>query len=495
MGSNYDVIIAGASNSGGMAACAAAEKGAKVLLIDKMGDSKYLYRSAIAAVDSNAQKKAGIKIDKAKLINFLTLFAQSNVDQRLLWKWVNNSAETVNWLEDNVLKPNGGHIMAQPDAGYETLINTAFPVENVIANADDTDWAHYGSWVINKAHELGVTLQYNTKLEDLITDDEGKVIGIVASDRQSGQKTEYYANKGVIICTGGYGGNKRLMAKWNPFGLKKNVYSDGPRDDGSGILAGLKVGADRDEEPAETIFDRGGVKVGTNAEDHYVVDYRGFGYFWLGSYPFLKVNLQGERFGNESEPYQFDINSAAKQPGYLEAVIWNEEIMNHLDQFHTLGCSRLNWPGIYDTEGAKAEVQRRLDDGTAQKADSIEKLAVKLQLPEKNLVRSVERYNQLCQSKQDSDFGKEPYRMFPIEKGPYYGIILGGRLLATLDGLRINTNMQVIDKKGNAIPHLYAAGNASGGFFWGSYPDRVPGLACSRAQTFGRLAGKNAADN
>ena len=122
-------------------------------------------------------------------------------------------------------------------------------------------------------------------------------------------------------------------------------------------------------------------------------------------------------------------------------------------------------------------------------------MAAKLQLPEKNLVRSVERYNQLCQNKEDSDFGKEPYRMFPIEKGPYYGIILGGRLLATLDGLRINTNMQVIDKKGNAIPHLYAAGNASGGFFWGSYPDRVPGLACSRAQTFGRLAGKNAADN
>ncbi len=171
MESNYDVIVAGASNSGGMAACTAAEKGAKVLLIDKMGDSKYLYRSSIAAVDSNAQKKAGIKIDKAKLINFLTLFAQSNVDQRLLWKWVNNSAETVNWLEDNVLKPNGGHIMAQPDARYETLINTAFPVENVIANEDDTDWAHYGSWVINKAQELGVTLQYNTKLEDLITNE------------------------------------------------------------------------------------------------------------------------------------------------------------------------------------------------------------------------------------------------------------------------------------------------------------------------------------
>ena len=72
---------------------------------------------------------------------------------------------------------------------------------------------------------------------------------------------------------------------------------------------------------------------------------------------------------------------------------------------------------------------------------------------------------------------------------------MGGRLLATLDGLRINTKMEVIDKKGKPIPHLYAAGNASGGFFWGSYPDRVPGLTCSHAQTFGRLAGQYAAEN
>ncbi|MCT6877389.1 MAG: FAD-binding protein [Lactobacillus apis] len=495
MESNYDVIIAGASNSGGMAACAAAEKGAKVLLIDKMGDSQYLYRSSFAAVGSNAQKKAGIKLDKAKIINFLTLFAQANVDQRLLWTWANNSAEAVNWLEENVLKPNGGHIMPQPDASYETMINTAFPVENVIANGKNTDWAHYGSWMINKIKELGVTLKYNTKLEQLLTDENGKVIGIIASDRHSGQKTEYHASKGVIICTGGYGANKELLEKWNPFALKKNVYSDGPRDDGSGILAGLAAGAARDEEPAETIFDRGGVKVGTKAEDQFVVDYRGSGYFWLGSYPLLKVNLQGERFGNESEPYQFDTNSAAKQPGYLEAVIWNEETMNHLKEFHTLGCSRYGWPGFYDTEGAKAEVQRRLDDGTAQKAETIAELAEKLHLPEDNLVASVTRYNKMCQQKRDDDFGKEAFRLFPIVKAPYYGIIIGGRLLATLDGLRINTKMQVLNKNGNAIPHLYAAGNASGGFFWGSYPDRVPGLACGRAQTFGRLAGKNAAEN
>ena len=271
--------------------------------------------------------------------------------------------------------------------------------------------------------------------------------------------------------------------------------SDGPRDDGSGILAGLKVGAARDEEPAEIIFDRGAVPVGTKAEDHYVIDFKDPGYFWMGAYPLLKVNLKGERFGNESVPYQFDINAMAKQPGYLEAQIWSEDTMDHLAQFDTQGCSRLGWPGIYNTEENKEEIQRRIDDGLVKKADTIEELAEKLNLPKDNLVNSVKRYNEMCEKGVDTDFGKEKFRLFPVDKAPYYGVIMGGRLLATLDGLRINTKMEVIDQNGDPIPHLYAAGNASGGFFWGSYPDRIPGLTCSHAQTFGRLAGQYAAEN
>ncbi|MDF7639658.1 FAD-binding protein [Lactobacillus sp. ESL0791] len=494
MEKTYDVVVAGASNAGAMAAMAAAEKGAKVLLIDKMGSSEYLFRSFFAALDSNAQRRAGIKVDKAKLMNFLTLFYQGNVDERLLWTWANHTDETANWLEDNIMKPHGAVLKTQPDSHYETIVNTAFNTELALATPED-DWAHYGAWMIAKVKELGVTLKYNTKLEELVTDAGGKVTGIIASDRNSGAKTEYQASKGVIICTGGYGANVELMKKWDPLGYKKNVYSDGPRDDGSGILAGLKVGAARDEEPAEIIFDRGAVPVGTDAEDHYVIDFKDNGYFWMGAYPLLKVNLNGERFENESVPYQFDTNAAAKQPGYLEAAIWSEETMDHLAQFRTQGCSRLGFPGIYNTEENKAEIQRRIDDGMVQKADTIEELAEKLNLPKDQLSATVKEFNKMCSQGQDTDLGKEKFRLFPVENGPYYGVIFGGRLLATLDGLRINTKMEVIDKKGHAIPHLYAAGNASGGFFWGSYPDRVPGLTCSHAQTFGRLAGQSAAEN
>ena len=489
----YDVIVVGASNAGGMAACAAAEKGAKVLVIDKMNSTGFLYRLCIAAVGTKAQKKAGIEIDKYKLINYLSAFAQDNVDQKLLWTWVNNSAETVDWLEDNVLKPHGSHLYAQPDAEYHTLINTAFPTEHDVTNDKHED-VFYGKWVVEKAKELGAEFLWQTKLEHLTTEN-GVVTGVVTKNTKTSEVRKFRAKKGVIICTGGYGSNEALMAKWNPLGLKKNVYSDSPRDDGSGQVAALEIGAWRDEEPAEIIFDRGSVPVGTNTNEYYVKSWEDVGYFWMGSYPLLKLNLNGERVGNESAPYEFDMNRATKQPGYLQVAIWNDATMDNLQKFHTLGCARLNWPGFYNTEENKQEIATRIKEGFIQKASTIEELAEKLNLPVENLKASVNTYNKMCAEGEDTQFGKEDFRLLPLKEGAFYGAVYGGRLLATLDGLRVNTKMQVLNKAGEAIPHLYAAGNASGGFFWGSYPDHVPGLTCSHAQTFGRLAGQQAACN
>lgn len=219
-------------------------------------------------------------------------------------------------------------------------------------------------------------------------------------------------------------------------------------------------------------------------------------WLWIGSYPFLKVNLRGQRFANESVPYQFISNAASKEPGYLYAMIWDADYPELLKQFHMLGCAKFGFPGyMKDKQAFVDDVNKYIEKGLIIKADTIEELAAKLHLPVENLKKTIERQNQNYIDHVDKDFGKEYYRMSPIEKKPYYGCILGGRILGTLDGLRVNEKMEVLDKDYQPINHLFTAGNDSGGFFWGSYPDRVPGLASSHAQTFGRLAGKNAAKN
>ncbi|WP_051527992.1 hypothetical protein [Ligilactobacillus equi] len=239
-------------------------------MIDKSRNTNFLYRETIASIHSKVQKEAGVEIDKNELVNYLSTFAQGNVDERLLNTWADHSSETVDWIDEKVLRPHGAYMQATADAYYETERNRAFSTGNEVTAEHGQYW-HMG-----------------------------------------------------------YGANQALMQKWNPWGLKTNVYNDSHRDDGSGILAALEIGAAKDEEPASIVFNRGAVPVGTNAKDFYETsltppDYPG--YLWLAFYPMLKVNLEGECFFNESAPYQFQMNAAAKQPGYLSAMIWTEATM------------------------------------------------------------------------------------------------------------------------------------------------------------------------
>ena len=79
--------------------------------------------------------------------------------------------------------------------------------------------------------------------------------------------------------------------------------------------------------------------------------------------------------------------------------------------------------------------------------------------------------------------------MIALDKPPFYSALQGGSLLCTLDGLRINTKMQVLDKSGEPIEGLYAAGDCSGGFFAHNYPEYIVGVAVGRTLTEGYLLG------
>lgn len=488
-----EVLVIGAGNAGLMAAAAAAEKGAKTVVIEKEKTIN-LMRLTIGGINTNAQKRAGVEINKYDLVEYLAGFAQHNVDESLLYQWVDNSAEAVNWLEDNVLKPNGAHLRSEPDAKVSNPIYKAFPTQND-ATIDDKTFASYGKWFQKKVEELGVNLAFETSLIELIKS-HGVVTGVIAKDLKRNEYLRINASKGVILCTGGYSANKELLSKWNPLALKKNIFNDSPRNDGIGITSAMSLGAIKDELPAVCVFDRGLAPVGTKTEDMYVQTDRYTDWLWLGSHPLLKVNLRGERFANESTPYEFIVNAASKQPGYLYAMIWDGNFGEYAAQFHTLGCARVGFPGyMASAEKLVEDTEQYVDKGLVVKAETIEELAEKMQLPVENLKKTIKRNNELAKKGVDEDFGKEAYRLTPIDQAPYYGCTLGGRLLCTFDGLRINKRMEVLDEGYEPIKHLYAAGNDSGGFFCGSYPDRVPGTAASHAQTFGRLAGKQAASN
>jgi fumarate reductase flavoprotein subunit len=134
-----------------------------------------------------------------------------------------------------------------------------------------------------------------------------------------------------------------------------------------------------------------------------------------------------------------------------------------------------------------------IEEGNVLTAQTIEELGQKMKVPVEIFKATVERYNELARNKKDLDFGKHPNRLTTLEKPPFCASQITAVYLVILGGLKINPRLQVLDIEGNAIPGLYAAGNVSGSFFGSQYPTTVPGLSHSRAWTFGRLAGLNAA--
>ena len=177
--------------------------------------------------------------------------------------------------------------------------------------------------------------------------------------------------------------------------------------------------------------------------------------------------------------------------------------------FHTTICSRVvAVPGARNSEVLPnvmpckdgdqfydVYIKPALDSGKLMQADTLDELADKLGYEgeyKENFLKSIERYNELCDKGVDLDFGKMKKDMTPIRQAPFYGIAVGSWLLATMNGVRVNTNLEAITPEGNAIPGLYVIGNDMGGFFSNSYPQMFGGTAHGKTVCFARLASLHA---
>lgn len=245
---------------------------------------------------------------------------------------------------------------------------------------------------------------------------------------------------------------------------------------GDGQKMGLWIGADIDEWPHTAMyFDKAFVDNPKENPDA------------LTRQPWLGVNLKGERFGNEDLTFGYLSNQVRQQPGQCKWNIWDSKWPQEAPAFHQTACKEMKFH--HNPE----DVERYIKEGLVKKADTIEDLAKQCELPYETLKATIDRYNELARKGVDEDFHKKPLFMTTIEKAPFFACKMGTSMLVTLGGLRINENMQVLDKEKNVIPGLYAAGNNSGSFYGNDYPTCIPGNSHGRAQTFGYTAGKNAA--
>ena len=505
-----DIVIVGAGNGGMFAAAYAAANGLNFRVIEQnsaVQDTRHWY----GAIDSAAAKEAGVPAtDKAKLLSEISRYASGKCDQRVVKTWINESAAMHDFmrgiLEDQfgwTCEFTSGAEAAWPAENAEHNTDYLYPVqEHNYRQSESESGLQRNEALQQYIEELGYSIDFKTSLAKLEKDADGRVTGIIAQSTEDDHFIRYNANDGVLLACGGFPGNPYMMEQLDPLGTSvTTACSYSPSDKGYGIRAAVWAGANLDKEAAPMLFDRGIVAPGVDAG--YVESENSFGgkafpgeikQYNPGTQPFLKVNRNGERFANESSPYNDIVYAAAHQPGRVYAQICDANILEDVKRFHTIGCSA-------QTRNAGAEyIQKQMDNaeekGCFFKADTIEELADKLGFTgeaKDTFLATVDRYNELYDQQNDEDFGKPAYRLSAIRKAPFYGCWLGASLLCTEQGIAINEKGQALDNDNKPTPGLYVTGDMSGSFFANNYPCLMAGVAMGRTLTFAMKAIKQMA--
>ena len=485
-----DVLVVGDGTAGAFAAGAAAEAGANVLVIDK-GKASFGIRTELGAIDSSSQLSNNILIDKHEMIFDLARYADWEMDMRLAYTWADKSGEAIDWY-GKVLADAGYSIASNPYAGNPEMRLKAWPVPHS-ATAESADAPTTDAVVHGYVENAGGAYRYGTSLVKLMRED-GRITGAIASD-EDGSLVKINAAGGVIVCTGGYAANLDMLKALQPSTLATAGKAAMPHMTGDGVKACLWAGAKMAESHFSHAFDRAALAPNWVAGEEHLSE--GIT-LHIGSQPFLKVNLDGERFMNESCLYDHTLHAAGLQPGNCLAMLYDANWQEQVHQFDTLGCSRAyDYPnGMPPTRGLAYfldQIDQATEAGYIQQADTIRGLAEKLNIPADTLETTVRRYNELCANGRDEDFGKESFRLMPLDTPPFYGVRMAGVLMATMDGICTDAEARALDENCEVIPGLYVAGNDSNSFFGHSYPNLASGINAGRCATFGRIAGKNAA--
>lgn len=505
-----EVLVCGLGAGGITAAAAAAEKGMNVIAIEK-GAGHGSIKSDIGVIGTRIDT---VEVDPLQMLNEHTRYANGWCDPRVTRVWATESGATFDWISDSIAEfgatpyfeydvdegTHGVWPVYPTDHGFHYTYTEEEQAKADAAVAESGDPAaaqgilpQVGDYMLKKAEEWGADLRYETPFVQLAQDENGKVTGAYAKIGDG--CVLFNASKGVILATGGYEANPDLLAELNPDAAAiGGVSMTQAGCEGEGIKAGIWAGGMKDEMPTLMTFAR--AAVAPDAELGY--PYQGMT-CWIGDQPFLKVNLDGARVCCETAPYDYPLHVAALQPEYKLASIWDSDYQNQIVAFHTIGCSRINMSDTVDAAGVPTGeglsfpacdmmIGAAMEAGIVQQADTIEELAEKLRVDPAGLTATVERYNELAAKGVDEDFGKPAKDLLPLSKPPYFGAFFGGHVLCTLDGLRIDEHMRVLNTERKPIEGLYAVGNCSGSMYAGSYPELFIGNANGRTITHARHA-------
>lgn len=494
-----DVVVVGAGTAGLVTALSALESGLSVTVVSA-SSGPIARGGSNNAVYSKAMERYGLPKVSWEQLRDEMLHGAYRCDQRKWSRYYNNSEEAMNWLID-----------LMEGAGYQTVLEdcAGFPPESPFYQptsshcwcAPDAVSAGGGQGFVvevlaNRIAELGGRVDYATVGKQLVRGGvaegkEGRVEALIAQ-KPDGSLARYSAAKAVVLATGDFSANAQMMAEH--CGWVAPYYVDKPEPDydvtitmqglyrGDGHAMGLGVGAAWQHiDPCCPMG--GNVCVGP---------WRQLQENFLG----LLVNRNGERYMDEAATSALGGMPAMVQPGHEVTAIWNYAYaVAHEGYWHGFGSAYELTPAL-PVDEVVGMWEGAVEAGQYVKADTIEELVEKLGLPEATL-RTVERYNAMCEAGEDTDFHKDPAYLVPLLDGPFYGTTKSTPdTMTVLGGLRTDPDMRVCDSDDKPIEGLFNVGSMVGDFYSGIYTFQLQGLnlgAC--CLTFGYLTGRYIAAN
>lgn len=444
-----DVAIVGGGGTGLCAALAAAGAGAQVLVLER--DETTLGTTAmstglIPAAGTRFQADKGVEDSPAQLAADILAKAKHQTDPDIALRLAEESAGTVEWLADQGIELSLVDSFLYP--GHSTYRMHGTP--------NRTGGELMGG-LTQAVERAAIDILTEATVTDLFATESGRVVGL-RCQRPDGSHEDVGCSALVLACCG-FAGNKSMLQEFIPEIVAAEFFGH-PGNKGDAIAWGRELGAQI--EDIHSYQGHGGLAAGHGIPILWPVIMEGG----------FQVNVQGQRFSDESKGYSEQAVEIVAQPDHVAWTIYDERLHHLMEEFD-------------DYRDAVAA-------GAIRSADSVAELADRLGLPAADLEATVATVANSTASQETDEFGRR-FADRPVLAAPYFGVKVKGALFHTQGGLKVDGNGQVVRTDGSLLPNLFAGGGAARGVSGPSCWGYMAGNGLLTATTFGRLAGIAAA--
>lgn len=435
---NADIVVVGAGGSGISAAVKAETLGANVILIEKMpviGGATALNAGTLIATGSKYQREVMKETKDSPELAYKDIFTvgKNRNDPTLVKMVTERVGGVVDWLIYDMKIPYGPAATQYPDHSANRQLGVTGRSVN------------YLNLMREKFLGMGGKLMLQTRAQELIRDDAGKVVGVRATDKDG--NTVELTSKAVILASGGYGAVKSMLPKE----MSNYVFYGLDSETGDGYKMATAIGAGTINLDLVKMYPQGvetvpGHGLAATASSTDTMKKSGAIY----------VNKLGQRYVDENAALGVLTDKTVAQPDHIAYIVmdakaWKEYVRKSLeDKLVPNEETLMTWTKIVNNGRPVMAVSDNLADAAKTMGVDAEGLA-----------KTVAHWNDMVKAGKDTDFNRKITG--GLGEGPYYIVEQKVRYQTTLGGLKADADLRILDKAGKPIPGLYGAGCVVGG--------------------------------